>query len=161
MIYGIIIIIAWAVLVYLVYHRLPEARKIEEQRRLYEKELTPLIIGKTQEYNEERAEQLLTKGDLEPAEQIYLHLAAGQPRNPKFYNRLGVIYLRQKNYRDARQAFETAVKIDPTVASRFYNLAVAWLELGNKKQARQVLKSAVRLSPENKKYQKMLDEIEE
>ena len=151
MIYGIAIIIALAIILFLIYRRLPEVRRLEEKFA---------AVSLPEHYTEEEAENYFQRGDWSKAEKVYLHLAASQPRQPKFYNRLGIIYLKQKNFSDARASFETAVKIDPTVASRFYNLAAAWQHLNNKKKARQAIVTALRFSPRNKKYQEALEEIE-
>ncbi len=54
------------------------------------------------------------KGELKAAEQLYLEVAAKDPRCSKAYSRLGVIYLETgEDWVDAEEAFRQALKTDP------------------------------------------------
>lgn len=103
-----------------------------------------------------RAESAFERRDYGHAEKFYLKAAAVNPQNPKIYNRLGIIYLENKNFTDASAAFEQAVKIDPNVALRHANLGIAYLEMKKYTLADNALSKAVTLDPKNKKYQKLL-----
>lgn len=104
------------------------------------------------------ADQLLKRGDLKGAEDMYIKLASKDPKNPKIYSRLGVIYLQQKNYTDARDAFLAALKVDDKVASRHYNLALAYLNLSTLEKAKVSTRKAIDLD-DNPKYQKLLEKL--
>ncbi|MBI2263497.1 tetratricopeptide repeat protein [Candidatus Berkelbacteria bacterium] len=104
------------------------------------------------------AEKLFKTGAFNEAEEIYLKIAAAEPTNARIYNRLGIIYLEQKNYNDAVSAFQQAIKIDPEVALRHVNLGLAYLGLKKYTLAKKALERAVAIEPKNKKYQQLFKE---
>ncbi len=107
----------------------------------------------------QEAEDAFAIKDYKKAERLYLRLAAEDPKNPKLYGRLGVIYLEQKNYEDARDSLQVALKLEPNNASRSFNLALTYTQLGSKAKAIQALEAALKYDPSNRKYRKMLDEM--
>ncbi|MBI3261003.1 tetratricopeptide repeat protein, partial [Candidatus Berkelbacteria bacterium] len=108
-----------------------------------------------------RAEDAFKSREYDTAEAYYLKIAAAKPDLPKVYNRLGIIYLERKNYKDARDAFLTVLRFDSQVAARHYNLAMAYLGLGNKRKAGAALKQAMSLDSTNARYSQMLDKLNE
>ena len=106
------------------------------------------------------ADTLMDSGDLRGAEAFYLKAASKMPNNPKIYNRLGIIYLQQKNFADARDAFLAGLKLDDRNASRNYNLALAYIGLGTTEKAKVAVKRAIELDPTNKKYVKTLADVD-
>ncbi len=107
----------------------------------------------------QEAEDAFAIKDYKKAERLYLRLATEDPKNTKIYGRLGVIYLEQKNYEDARDALQAAIHLEPQVANRHFNLALAYLQLGSKAKAINAMESALKYDPSNRKYRKMLDDI--
>ncbi|MBI3495051.1 tetratricopeptide repeat protein [Candidatus Berkelbacteria bacterium] len=71
------------------------------------------------------AEDAFVKKDYLTAEPLYLKVATARPDIARVYNRLGIIYLEKKNYKDARDAFLTVLKFDDQMASRHFNLGLA------------------------------------
>lgn len=106
------------------------------------------------------ADDLMDTGDLRGAEEFYLKAASKMPNNPKIYNRLGIIYLQQKNFADARDAFLAGLKLDDRHAGRNFNLALAYIGLGTTEKAKVAIKRAIELDPTNKKYKQSLAELE-
>ncbi len=106
-------------------------------------------------------DEYLHAGKFKEAERAYLRGVAKNPKNPKLYNRLGAIYLKQRNYRDALEAFEAARDFDATRASRHYNVALAAWHLKNRSKARAAIQEATRLDPSSKKYQDLTQQIEQ
>lgn len=106
-----------------------------------------------------RAEDAFKSREYDTAEAYYLKIAATKPDLPKVYNRLGIIYLERKNYKDARDAFLTVLRFDDQVAARHYNLAMAYLGLGNKRKAQAALKQAMSLDGANPRYTAMLEKL--
>lgn len=106
-------------------------------------------------------DQYLESGKLKEAERSYLRGVAKNPKNPKLYNRLGAIYLKQRNYRDALEAFEAAREFDPSRSSRHYNIALAAWHLGNRSKAREAISQAISLDPSSAKYQQLKQQIEQ
>ncbi|NCN24980.1 hypothetical protein CO101_00170 [Candidatus Berkelbacteria bacterium CG_4_9_14_3_um_filter_39_23] len=104
------------------------------------------------------ADSLLKQGKIQQAEKIYIDLATKFPNEPKIYSRLGVIYLKQKNYADARDCFLQSLKYDDTEAPRHYNLAMAYIGMNSPEKAKVSLKKALSLDPKDK-YQNILDKI--
>lgn len=134
---------------------LPKMNKpdpVEEKKTasLSQKSLTDLML---------EAKQLLQTGDLRNAEQMYLRLAAKDPRNAKIYANLGTIYLQKESYGDARDAFLAALKLDDTVALRHYNLGLAYIGLKTEAKAKVSIKRAIQLDPSKDKYSQTLDKI--
>jgi len=115
-----------------------------------EKETDPNII---------KADELFSKKQFISAEKWYLEAARNNPKNSKIYSRLGIIYIEQKNYKDAIDSLEEAVKLDSSVASRFFNLSFAQNNEGDKKQAFLNAKKAIRLEPSSKKYRKWMEQL--
>lgn len=107
----------------------------------------------------QEAEDLFAIKDYRKAEKLYLRLASEDPKNPKIYSRLGVIYMEQANYEDARDALQQAIKLEPNVASRHFNLALAYANLGSRAKAITSMELALKYDPSNRKYRKMLDEL--
>lgn len=107
----------------------------------------------------QEAEDAFAIKDYRKAERLYLRLATSHPKDPKIYGRLGIIYLEQKNYEDARDALQAALKLEPNVASRHFNLALTYLQLGSRAKAISSMEAALKYDPSNRKYRKMLDEI--
>lgn len=102
----------------------------------------------------------LKVGKLKEAERAYLRGVAKNPKNPRLYNRLGAIYLKQRNYRDALEAFEAARDFDDSKASRHYNVALASWQLGNLSKARDAIKRAISLDPQSTKYGELQQQME-
>ena len=115
--------------------------------------------GNAMEDNFKRAEDLFRKKQYISAEKWYIEAAKADPKNDVIYARLGVIYIEQKNYKDAIEALSEAVALGPSVASRYFNLSFARNALGEKKEALNLAKRAVRIEPKNEKYKKWLDEL--
>lgn len=107
-----------------------------------------------------QADECFRKKDYKTAEKHYLQAATKDPDNARIYNRLGVIYLHTKNYKDAVEAFKGALKFDDRVASRHYNLALAYMGKHDYKATERCLKEALRLEPTNEKYRKTLEAIQ-
>lgn len=108
-----------------------------------------------------RAEEHFNKKQFNQAETFYLQAAAKDPDNARAYNRLGVIYLHTKNYKDAVEAFRGAIKIDDQVSSRHFNLALAYLGRRDYRSAEKALREAVKLEPTNDKYRQTLKRLQE
>lgn len=100
-------------------------------------------------------DKYLKNGELDQAERAYLRAVAKDQHNPKVYNRLGVVYLKQQNFRDALEAFEAARNLDSGRASRHYNVALAAWELKDLAKARAAIAQTIRLDPESDKYQQL------
>lgn len=107
----------------------------------------------------EKAEELFFKKQYISAEKWYLEVVKKDPKNPRIYSRLGLIYISQKNYKDAIACLEEANKIGPALASRCFNLSFAYNEEGRRKEALESARKAMRLDQRNSKYRNWFNEL--
>lgn len=106
-----------------------------------------------------KANKLFSQKKYKEAEKIFIRLVTNDPQNVKLYNRLGVIYMEEKNFEDAKNAFYEALKLNPQKASRHYNYAMACGELDELRNAIESLEQAIKLDKKNKKYKKSLEDL--
>ena len=67
--------------------------------------------GKSEKNNEERSGKKIKK--VGKKEEEYLKIISGDPKNMDAYWKLGILYSRKKNYRDALNCFKEIVRIKP------------------------------------------------
>ena len=72
----------------------------------------------------------------------FKQMAAEFPDEPMAHFSLGKAYLERRQYADAVQALETAVRLDPTYAAAMVSLGDAYAGAGKTQQAREVLTRA-------------------
>lgn len=63
------------------------------------------------------------RGDLRGAEKNYRRGLKKFPASGDLYNELGQVYSDERQYTDALQAWTTGIKVQPTLASNYYNAA--------------------------------------
>jgi tetratricopeptide (TPR) repeat protein len=78
------------------------------------------------------------------AEKALLTILKMDQKNAAAYNRLGILYAKQKEYRDAIDCFEIASSIEPT-ASSLHNLGLIYLETENYEKAAAAFEQALKL----------------
>lgn len=78
------------------------------------------------------------------AERALLTILKFDKRNAAAYSRLGIIYARQKEYKDAIECFEIASSIDPS-ASSLHNLGLIYYETENYDKAALAFENALEL----------------
>lgn len=87
----------------------------------------------------------LIAGDYKAAEQNLKDILEATPDNPMALNNLGFLYLRRdKNYAEALDLIEKAVRIDPRNPEYLDSLGLAHLKLGNLDKAEIYLRRAIR-----------------
>ena len=134
-------------------------KKLEQIKAEKIKDEPEVNLQEELEENFKKAEDLFRKKQYISAEKWYVEAAKANPKNDMIYARLGVIYIEQKNFKDAIEALEEAVKLGPAVASRYFNLSFAENALGEKREALNLAKKAVRIDSKNEKYRKWLEEL--
>jgi tetratricopeptide (TPR) repeat protein len=65
-------------------------------------------------------------------------------KNAAAYNRLGLLYAKEKEFRDAIECFEIAQSLDPS-ASNLHNVGMLYFEMGDYERASQALGQALEL----------------
>ena len=78
------------------------------------------------------------------AEKALLTILKIDERNAAAYNRLGILYAKQKEYRDAIDCFEIASSIEPTPSS-LHNLGLIYYETENYQKAAIAFEQALKL----------------
>lgn len=78
------------------------------------------------------------------AEKALLTILKIDQKNAAAYNRLGILYAKQKEYKDAIDCFEIASSIDPS-ASSLHNLGLIYYETENYEKAALAFEQALRL----------------
>ncbi len=92
----------------------------------------------------EIAHQGMRENRLLRAEKALLTILKMDEKNAAAYNRLGILYAKQKEYRDAIDCFEIASSIEPT-ASSLHNLGLIYLETENYEKAAAAFEQALKL----------------
>jgi len=78
------------------------------------------------------------------AEKALLTILKIDEKNAAAYNRLGILYAKQKEYKDAIDCFEIASSIEPT-ASSLHNLGLIYYETENYTKASTAFEQALKL----------------
>ncbi len=81
------------------------------------------------------------------AEKALLTILKIDQKNAAAYNRLGILYAKQKEYKDAIDCFEIASSIEPT-ASSLHNLGLIYYETENYQKAGTAFEQALKLEDE-------------
>lgn len=81
------------------------------------------------------------------AEKALLTILKIDQKNAAAYNRLGILYAKQKEYKDAIDCFEIASSIEPT-ASSLHNLGLIYYETENYNKAATAFEQAIKLEDE-------------
>jgi tetratricopeptide (TPR) repeat protein len=94
------------------------------------------------------AEQLLAQGRLPEARQIVEEILKRRP-TAEGYNLLGIICSSEKDYADALEAFERALKLNPSSAKTHNNLANLYAAEGKPELAEPEFRRALAIAPTN------------
>lgn len=80
------------------------------------------------------------------AEKALLTILKVDEKNAAAYNRLGILYAKQREYKDAIDCFEIASSIEPS-ASSLHNLGLIYYETENYQKAATAFEQAIKLEP--------------
>lgn len=81
------------------------------------------------------------------AEKALLTILRVDERNASAYNRLGILYAKQKSYKDAVECFEIAQSLEPS-ASSLHNVGLIYYETGEYDKAALAFEQALELDSE-------------
>ena len=114
--------------------------------RVRDGELSPIPLKISDQLGRlwEIAHQGMRENRLLRAEKALLTILKMDQKNAAAYNRLGILYAKQKEYRDAIDCFEIASSIEPT-ASSLHNLGLIYLETENYEKAAAAFEQALKL----------------
>lgn len=126
----VIIFAAWAV----VYQKSLDATAVE---------LPSKLVGKLDKLWEIAQESLREKKYLR-AEKALLTILRVDERNATAYNRLGILYAKQRAYNDAIECFEIAQSLEPS-ASSLHNVGLIYYETGRYDKAALAFEQALEM----------------
>jgi len=93
----------------------------------------------------ERARRLQKSGRSREAKSFYEKALALDSQNVHAVNNIGVTFLQERNFTEARKSFEDAVRLQPDYVDPYYNLACLYAIQGDTKKGLDYLKRAVSL----------------
>ncbi|MBU4332575.1 tetratricopeptide repeat protein [Patescibacteria group bacterium] len=110
------------------------------------------------------AESLVAQDKLDEAEKKYIEIIGFDPQNIDSYRGLAGIYLKQKNFSEAKQALEHVLKLlknnqTEKVVEDYINLGMIYRELGEQAKALASFKKALKLEPNNPRSLDLLCEM--
>ncbi|KKP88907.1 MAG: Tetratricopeptide repeat domain-containing protein [Berkelbacteria bacterium GW2011_GWA2_35_9] len=137
--------------------------KVEEKVdfKRQEKAVEEVLADKEISYEDKmaKADDLLQRGSVILAEELYRELLEISSTDPKLYNRLGIIALENQKFTEAKEFFTQSLNFGTNNSARLYNLALANIGLEDYKKAKEAVSKAVQLEPGNQKYQDLLEEL--
>ncbi len=101
----------------------------------------------------------LEKGALDDAKRILKKILEEHPNSPELQNNLGVIFYRQRYYREALSCFVGALKLKPDYIEAMYNLALVYKALDQEAEAAASLHAIITAEPENRQAHFLLGKM--
>lgn len=132
--YELLLILGATAITYRAYNMTEEEQEADLPHRLSDR------IGKLWDI----VHQGMRDNRLLRAEKALLTILKIDEKNAAAYNRLGILYAKQKEYRDAIDCFEIACSIEPT-ASSLHNLGLIYYETENYDKAVTAFEEALKL----------------
>lgn len=132
--------------------------------RLRDDELAAATRGVSDRFSKlwDIAHQSMRESRFLRAEKALLTILKIDEKNAAAYNRLGILYAKQKEYRDAIDCFEIATSIEST-ASSLHNLGLIYYETENYEKAavafEQALKMEDTLAARHVAYAKVVEKL--
>lgn len=107
----------------------------------------------------EEAQMLLQKGEVIPAEKIYIDIISHNPKSVDAYEGLGNLYLSHGQIDQARETLLFTLRLSPNDASVLVSLAELEMKVDQPKAALVHLHKAIQKRPKNPKYLDLYIEI--
>lgn len=163
----VVIFVATVIALIIVLRKLPvDVDKVSDSTR-HKKS------SKTNNLREE-ADEHFEKGELKKAESAYVKLLKQEPQDATLYNKLGLVYLENKDYKYAKSALAQALKLEPENDTFYNNLGLLYYETGRYSDAIEAYKQSIDINDKiasrlvnlglayfmNKKYRKAADQYE-
>jgi len=93
-----------------------------------------------------RAQRFQKAGRSREARNLYRKAIRLDPDNVRALNNIGVTFLQERNFINARKSFENAMRLQPDYVDPYYNLACLYAIQGNTKRGFDYLRKAVSLN---------------
>lgn len=131
--YAIVLLLIFGFLVYRHGHQMSQ-----------EVSVVPRLIGNRLAKLWEIAHHGMRENRFLRAEKALLTILKIDEKNAAAYNRLGILYAKQREYRDAIDCFEIASSIEPS-ASSLHNLGLIYYETENYQKAATAFEQSIKL----------------
>jgi len=93
-----------------------------------------------------RAQRFQKAGRSREARNLYRKAVRLDPDNVRALNNIGVTFLQERNFINARKSFEDAMRLQPDYVDPYYNLACLYAIQGNTKRGLEYLRRAVSMN---------------
>ena len=93
----------------------------------------------------DRARRFQKSGRSREARRLYQRTLTLDPHNVHAVNNIGVTFLQERNFTEARKSFEDAMRLQPDYVDPYYNLACLYAIQGDTKNGLDYLRRAVSL----------------
>jgi tetratricopeptide (TPR) repeat protein len=80
-----------------------------------------------------------------------------RPGYPDALNNLGVLLVREQKYPQAKEKFETCIRVAPNYDQAYLNLARLYVVLNEKEKAKEILQALLHQQPHHKMAQQALE----
>ena len=117
-------------------------RKLPLEKEVVKKMAYEARQGDDEDINENSDADLLAKadslsqsGDYSKAEKIYIKLVSMNPQNASLYNKLALVYLGKKDFKDAAKSLDQALTLEPDNDAFYNNLGLLLYQQGDYDEA--------------------------
>jgi tetratricopeptide (TPR) repeat protein len=100
----------------------------------------------------DRARRFQKSGRSREARRFYQKALTLDPHNIHAVNNIGVTFLQERNFTEARKSFEDAIRLQPDYVDPYYNLACLYAIQGDTKKGLDYLRRAVSLDTSVRKW---------
>jgi tetratricopeptide (TPR) repeat protein len=107
----------------------------------------------------DRARRLQKRGRSREARRLYQKALTLDPQNVSAVNNIGVTFLQERNFPEARKRFEDAMRLQPDYVDPYYNLACLSVIQGDMKKGLDYLRRAVSLDASVRQWARNDDDL--
>lgn len=107
----------------------------------------------------DRARRFQKSGRSREARRFYQKALTLDPHNIHAVNNIGVTFLQERNFTEARKSFEDALRLQPDYVDPYYNLACLYAIQGKTKKGLDYLKRAVSLDGSAREWARNDDDL--
>lgn len=118
-------------------------------------------LQQASDYYQKAAEVFMEQDMDQDAEDTLNDLLRLKPETINVYNSLGILYRKQKRFKEAAAQYRKALRVNPNDENIYYNLARMYYETEDWYMAREALREALALSPQFSAAQELLTAVEE
>jgi len=134
----LVIFVATIVLVMIVIRKLPLEKEVVSKLSHEARQMDRVDEKEDNDKDEDylaKADRLAQAGDYKKAERVYLKLITKDPQEASLYNKLALVYLGEKNYKDAANAIEQALQLEPDNDTFYNNQGLLYYQQGDYDEA--------------------------